>query len=166
VSRDEVIGGLHAVESLLMHAPERVKRLQVAADSADARLSGIVARAETLGIGVERLRRDRLDRVQEGLRHQGVVAFALPRPRVGEAELAGLVAVGGDLFLALDGVTDPHNLGACLRSADAAGARAVIVPRDRSAAADSGGSEGGLRCCRDDAAGHGGQSRAYAARVA
>ena len=134
MSRDEIVGGLHAVEALLAHAPERIKRLQVAADSSDARLAGIVARARTLGISVEPLRRPRLDRAHEGLNHQGVVAFTLPRPRAGESELAGLVASGGDLFLALDGVTDPHNLGACLRSADAAGARAVIVPRDRSAA--------------------------------
>ena len=134
MSRDEVVGGLHAVESLLAHAPERVKRLLVAADAGDARLAGIVARAQGMGISVERLRRDRLDRGHEPLRHQGVVAFTRPRPRAGEAELEDLVAQGGNLFLALDGVTDPHNLGACLRSADAAGASAVIVPRDRSAA--------------------------------
>ncbi len=57
----------------------------------------------------------------------------MPRPRATEADLADRVVAGGTLFLALDGVTDPHNLGACLRSADAAGASAVIVPRDRSA---------------------------------
>nr|WP_296748530.1 23S rRNA (guanosine(2251)-2'-O)-methyltransferase RlmB [Thioalkalivibrio sp.] len=129
----EVVGGLHAVESLLANAPERVKRLQVAADSADARLGSIIALAEGLGISVERVRRDRLDRGHADLRHQGVVAWTLPRRRATEADLADLVAAGGTLFLALDGVTDPHNLGACLRSADAAGARAVIVPRDRSA---------------------------------
>lgn len=134
MSRDEVVGGLHAVESLLAHAPERIKRLQVAGDAGDARLADIFARAQALGIAVERVRRDRLDRGQEGLRHQGVVAWTRPRPRAGEAELDDLVAQGGRLFLALDGVTDPHNLGACLRSADAAGASAVIVPRDRSAA--------------------------------
>ena len=133
MSRDEVVGGLHAVESLLAHAPGRIKRLQVAADNADARLVALASRAQALGISVERLRRERLERSHADLRHQGVVAFARPRPRAGEAELAALVASGGDLFLALDGVTDPHNIGACLRSADAAGARAVIVPRDRSA---------------------------------
>jgi 23S rRNA (guanosine2251-2'-O)-methyltransferase len=133
VSQTEVVGGLHAVESLLAHAPERVKRLQVAADSAEPRLAAIVTRAESLGIAVERVRRDRLERVHGDLRHQGVFAWALPRPRAAEADLAQLVAAGGTLFLALDGVTDPHNLGACLRSADAAGASAVIVPKDRSA---------------------------------
>jgi 23S rRNA (guanosine2251-2'-O)-methyltransferase len=133
VSQTEIVGGLHAVESLLAHAPERVKRLQVAADSADPRLAAIVTGAEALGIAVERVRRDRLERAHGDLRHQGVLAWALPRPRAAEADLAELVAGGGTLFLALDGVTDPHNLGACLRSADAAGASAVIVPRDRSA---------------------------------
>lgn len=134
MSRDEIVGGLHAVESLLAHAPGRIKRLQVAAESSDARLAAIVARADALGIRVERPRRDKLDRGHEGLRHQGVVAFARPRPRAGEVELQDMLARGGNLFLVLDGVTDPHNLGACLRTADAAGASAVIVPRDRSAA--------------------------------
>ena len=133
MSREEVVGGLHAVEALLAHAPGRIRRLQVAADGTDARLADLVGRAQSLGISVEELRRERLDRNHAGLRHQGIVAFARPRPRAGETGLADLVAAGGDLFLALDGVTDPHNLGACLRSADAAGARAVIVPRDRSA---------------------------------
>jgi 23S rRNA (guanosine2251-2'-O)-methyltransferase len=133
VSETEVVGGLHAVESLLTHAPERVKRLQVAADSAESRLAAIITRAEGLGIAVERVRRDRLERGHGDLRHQGVLAWTLPRPRATEADLAERVARGGTLFLALDGVTDPHNLGACLRSADAAGASAVIVPRDRSA---------------------------------
>jgi len=133
MSQTEVVGGLHAVESLLANAPERVKRLQVAADSTDVRLGGIIARAEGLGISVERVRRERLDRGHPDLRHQGVLAWMLPRRRATEADLADLVAAGGTLFLALDGVTDPHNLGACLRSADAAGASAVIVPRDRSA---------------------------------
>ncbi len=133
MSQTEVVGGLHAVESLLANTPERVKRLQVAADSVDARLGGLIARAEELGISVERVRRDRLDRKHADLRHQGVLAWTLPRHRATEADLADLVAGGANLFLALDGVTDPHNLGACLRSADAAGASAVIVPRDRSA---------------------------------
>ena len=133
MSQTEIVGGLHAVESLLAHAPERIKRLQVAMESDDARLGDIVRRAEGLGISVERVRRDRLDRGQGDLRHQGVLAWTVPRPRATEADLADRVVAGGTLFLALDGVTDPHNLGACLRSADAAGASAVIVPRDRSA---------------------------------
>lgn len=137
MSQTEVVGGLHAVESLLANAPERVKRLQVAMQSDDARLGNIVRRAEGLGISVERVRRDRLDRAHGDLRHQGVLAWTAPRPRATEADLADRVAAGGDLFLALDGVTDPHNLGACLRSADAAGVSAVIVPRDRSASLTS-----------------------------
>jgi len=135
VSQTEVVGGVHAVEALLARAPERVKRIQVAADAAaEGRVGALEARARTLGISVERVHRDRLDKVEGGLRHQGVVAWTLPRPRATENDLADRVAAGADLFLALDGVTDPHNLGACLRSADAAGAAALIVPRDRSAA--------------------------------
>ncbi len=128
------MGGLHAVESLLTHAPERIKRIQAAADAADTRLAALVTRAETLGISVERVQRQRLERGHDELHHQGVVAWTRPRPRPNEASLDDLVQAGRTLFLALDGVTDPHNLGACLRSADAAGAAAVIVPRDHSAA--------------------------------
>ncbi len=62
MSQTEIVGGLHAVESLLAHAPERIKRLQVAMESDDARLGNIVRRAEGLGISIERVRRDRLDR--------------------------------------------------------------------------------------------------------
>jgi 23S rRNA (guanosine2251-2'-O)-methyltransferase len=133
VSEPEIVGGLHAVEALLQHAPERVKRLQVSAEAADARVNALVDRAASLGIHVERVQRDRLQRAAEGLRHQGVLAWVKSRPRATEADLATRIAQGADLLLALDGVTDPHNLGACLRSADAAGAAAVLVPRDRSA---------------------------------
>ncbi|AHE97489.1 23S rRNA (guanosine(2251)-2'-O)-methyltransferase RlmB [Thioalkalivibrio paradoxus] len=129
----EVVGGLHAVAALLNHRPERVKRLQVAAGAADARVDALASRAQALGISVERVRRERLDRAADGLRHQGILAWVKPRARATEADLADRVAAGATLLLALDGVTDPHNLGACLRSADAAGAAAVIVPRDRSA---------------------------------
>jgi 23S rRNA (guanosine2251-2'-O)-methyltransferase len=92
------------------------------------------ARAEGLGISVERVRRDRLDRGHARPAPSGCAGLDICRAtRATEADLADRVAAGGTLFLALDGVTDPHNLGACLRSADAAGASAVIVPRDRSA---------------------------------
>ncbi|AGA34898.1 23S rRNA (guanosine-2'-O-) -methyltransferase rlmB [Thioalkalivibrio nitratireducens DSM 14787] len=129
----EVVGGLHAVEALLSHGAERVKRIQVAAGAADARVAAVATRARALGISVERVQRERLERAAGGLRHQGVLAWVKPRDRATEVDLADRVAAGATLLLALDGVTDPHNLGACLRSADAAGAAAVIVPRDRSA---------------------------------
>lgn len=136
MSREDVLGGVHSVAALIEHAPERVRRIQVALGlpGAGDRLAALVERAEALGISVERVRRDRLDRVEIGLRHQGVIAWVSPRPRAGESELDSRIDAGATLFLALDGVTDPHNLGACLRSADAAGASGVIVPRDRSAA--------------------------------
>ena len=76
-----------------------------------------------------------LDKLAEGGRHQGVVAEITPRSGDPETQLEEALeaSVGPPLLLVLDGVQDPHNLGACLRSADAAGACAVIVPRDRAA---------------------------------
>jgi 23S rRNA (guanosine2251-2'-O)-methyltransferase len=132
MSEPDSIGGLHAVAALLQHAPERVKRLQVAKDP-EGRLKELADQARRLGIPVEWVQRPRLEQIAGGMRHQGVLAWALPRPRADESLLDRLLADGASLFLALDGVTDPHNLGACLRSADAAGAAAVLVPRDRSA---------------------------------
>ena len=133
MSEAEPVGGIHAVVSALENAPERVTRLQVARDPIEPRLAAVLSTAQQLGLAVERVGRERLDRVVDGLRHQGVIAWVRPRRRLGDADLSALVATGADLLLALDGVTDPHNLGACLRSAAAAGASALLIPRDRSA---------------------------------
>lgn len=133
MAQEEWIGGVHAVEALLQHAPERVKRLQIARDAANPRIRAIVQRAQALALPVESVRSETLDRLAGELRHQGIVAFARPRQWLSEQDLPA-EAAAEDLWLILDGVTDPHNFGACLRSADAAGVRGVIIARDRSAA--------------------------------
>lgn len=135
MSKLEVVGGWHAVRAVLESTPERVKRLQIAMGREDARLRECVALAQTHGIPVERVRPERMGRGDaslQALHHQGVLAWTQARILPGEEHLDGLLAVGNVLLLALDGVTDPHNLGACLRAADAAGVAAVIVPRDQS----------------------------------
>jgi 23S rRNA (guanosine2251-2'-O)-methyltransferase len=127
--------GLHPVQSLLEHSPERVRQLWLQAGRDDERLAAILGLAGRAGIPVERVRRESLDRMAAGGRHQGVVASAVEPPALGDDDLEALLDGLGEtpFLLVLDGVQDPRNLGACLRTADAAGVHAVIVPRDRAA---------------------------------
>jgi 23S rRNA (guanosine2251-2'-O)-methyltransferase len=100
----------------------------------DQKIESILDLAAEQGISVERVNKNRLDDRVQGV-HQGVVAEVKPMPQLGDKELENLLdqISGTPLLLVLDGVTDPHNLGACLRTADAAGVHAVIAPRDKSA---------------------------------
>jgi 23S rRNA (guanosine2251-2'-O)-methyltransferase len=129
--------GLHAVEGLIAANPEQVTELAVAAGRNDRRLAGLIATAEAHGIAVRRLPGVELDRLLPGARHQGVIATLAAASAEGarEQDLAAFLAglARPPFLLVLDGVQDPHNLGACLRTADAAGVQAVIVPRDRAA---------------------------------
>lgn len=129
------LGGIHAVSALLEHDPTAILELRVAREAGNARVASLVEQARAAGIAVQAVPRASLDRLAEGLRHQDILVQARERPGLDERELPTLVeqAGGQALFLILDGVTDPHNLGACLRSAAAAGATAVLVPKDRSA---------------------------------
>ncbi|WP_417345227.1 23S rRNA (guanosine(2251)-2'-O)-methyltransferase RlmB [Ferrimonas sp.] len=132
--KQEMVFGLHAVEALLQSEPERVKSIWLLKGRDDERLHKILQLAKQNGISCQPAARKALDEKAASPQHQGVVAAAKPAPVKGEAELAALLdGVETPLLLILDGVTDPHNLGACLRSADATGVHGVIVPRDRSA---------------------------------
>ncbi|WP_028115775.1 23S rRNA (guanosine(2251)-2'-O)-methyltransferase RlmB [Ferrimonas senticii] len=132
--KHEMVFGLHAVEALLQRQPERVKELWLLKGREDERLQSIISLADAFGLKPQLTSRKVLDDKAESPQHQGVVARAVAEPVKGENELAELLDnVEVPLLLVLDGVTDPHNLGACIRSADAAGVHGVIVPRDRSA---------------------------------
>jgi 23S rRNA (guanosine2251-2'-O)-methyltransferase len=126
--------GLHAVASLVANRPESVAALSVAQGAVDQRLEDLLEQAAAARIPVTRMARVELDRLLPGACHQGVIAMLQGRVRTWtEADLPVLLA-GLDepaFLLVLDGVQDPHNLGACLRTADAAGVHAVILPRDR-----------------------------------
>lgn len=136
------IYGIHTVDARLRRNPKSIQRMWVQRDRSDKRINALLQLAENQGVAVLRESRSALDALVAS-RHQGVVAevVAVPAASVqaggawGEADL--LEAVGSAaapvLLLVLDGVTDPHNLGACLRSADAAGVTAVVVPKDKSA---------------------------------
>jgi 23S rRNA (guanosine2251-2'-O)-methyltransferase len=126
-----LVAGFHAVTARLRQHPESLRAIYVAAGRHDARARDLVARARTAGVTVHAVDERRLEELARGQRHQGVVAVAdAALPHV---TLADVLEHPHEppLLLVLDGVTDPHNLGACLRNADAFGAHAVVVPKDR-----------------------------------
>ena len=131
MSSTRTLHGFHAVIARLRLRPESVRALFVSEARQGPRVRDIVARAGTAGCPVNIVDMQRLREMAGNDQHQGVVAIvdaAIPDLTLDE------VLEGGEdppLLLVLDGVTDPHNLGACLRSADAFGAHAVIVPKDR-----------------------------------
>ncbi|MGE5468568.1 MAG: 23S rRNA (guanosine(2251)-2'-O)-methyltransferase RlmB [Ignavibacteria bacterium] len=131
MSETRLIHGFHAVLSKLRHAAEDVKEIYLAAGRQDGRVRDLLRAAENAGVRVMPVDAARLDGMAPGQRHQGVVAkvSALQRHVTLDDVLDTLPEAA--LLLVLDGVTDPHNLGACLRVADAAGGHAVIVPKDR-----------------------------------
>lgn len=127
------IFGLHAVESLLNHQPERIIRLSVFQLRNDKKLEALINHAKKLGISVEQASRSELDRMTQEANHQGVAALC-HKPKVyAENDLNKFLEdlSAPPFLLILDGVQDPHNLGACFRSADAAGVHAIIAPKDK-----------------------------------
>ena len=131
----EIIFGIHAVQALLERDPQRFQEVFILKGRDDRRLQPLVAALEAQGIVIQVANRQWLDSKVEGAVHQGIVARVKPGRQYQEGDLPDLLAeLEQPFLLILDGVTDPHNLGACLRSADAAGVHAVIVPKDRSAA--------------------------------
>jgi 23S rRNA (guanosine2251-2'-O)-methyltransferase len=138
VSAPELIYGMHAVRTLLRRSASRVRTLRISTARSDARVEEILELARAAGCAVERVDARTLQRALGQVAHQGVMAELEPLAPWNEERLLEAIAQRPGaappvLLLALDGVTDPHNLGACLRSADACGALAVIVPKDRSA---------------------------------
>ena len=130
----QLIVGIHAVRTALKHGAERIDRLQYDRARRDRRLRQLLEEARAAGMRPEAVDKATLDRLTGGANHQGVVAHGEMPASLDEAALDRILkGVDHDpLLLVLDGVTDPHNLGACLRSADGAGVDAVIAPRDRS----------------------------------
>ncbi|MDD3610515.1 MAG: 23S rRNA (guanosine(2251)-2'-O)-methyltransferase RlmB [Halothiobacillaceae bacterium] len=127
--------GFHAVESALRNDPAHIDRVLIEAGRRDARMRDLESLIAQVGCPVETLAARDLERRCGSPRHQGIAAAYSPAPALGEADLDSLLAELREppFLLVLDGVTDPHNLGACLRSAEAAGVHAVIAPRDRAA---------------------------------
>ena len=130
----EMIYGIHAVQALLERAPERFQEVYILKGREDKRLLPLIHALEAQGVVIQLANRQFLDEKSEGAVHQGIIARVKPGRQYQENDLPDLLAqLDQPFLLILDGVTDPHNLGACLRTADAAGALAVIVPKDKSA---------------------------------
>ena len=135
----ELVFGYHATESLIRQRPGHIQALMVQADRNDKRMQALNDLAQSQGVAITRCTKSDLDAVTSG-RHQGVIARlqqGASHEAAGQTSesdmMAMVVAAERPLLLILDGVTDPHNLGACLRSADAAGVTAVVFPKDKSA---------------------------------
>ena len=131
--------GYHAVESMIRREPHRDIALHLVTERRDKRMQALCELERNQGVSLVICVKSELDALVTG-RHQGVVALIDPASRlastgmISEMELIERVTeASAPLLLILDGVTDPHNLGACLRSADAAGVTAVIFPKDKSA---------------------------------
>ena len=132
--KGEIIYGVHAIRTMLERHPERVQALKLAERRDDPRVRDIEELARRHRIAVQRIDGHALKKELGDVAHQGVAAEITPlAPWTEDELLAALQSAHAPLLLALDGVQDPHNLGACLRTADACGALAVIVPRDRAA---------------------------------
>jgi 23S rRNA (guanosine2251-2'-O)-methyltransferase len=126
------VGGIHSVRTALKFGLEGVGEIWLERSRRDHRTRQIVDLARAAGIAVRQVDRADMDGAAAGLRHQGVLAWVrTPAPRA-EHELDAILeaAAGPPFLLILDGVQDPHNLGACLRTADAAGVHAVLAPKD------------------------------------
>ncbi len=129
--RSKIIFGFHAVTARLRHEASSVEEIYVDASRGDRRMQDLLHAAKAAGVRLIPMDDQRLSNIVGTRRHQGVVG------KVGELSLARNLdelldaIVGPPLLLILDGITDPHNLGACLRVADGAGAHAVIAPKDR-----------------------------------
>ena len=135
----DTVFGYHAVESLIRREPGRIAALHVQRGRENKRMQALLTLARNQGVSISQAEKSDLDGRVSG-RHQGVVAVlhagatADAIGMMAEGELIDRVTQSAEaLLLILDGVTDPHNLGACLRSADAAGVTAVIFPKDKSA---------------------------------
>lgn len=128
----DLVFGIHAVGALLQRAPQDVLEMFVMKDRDDKRMQPLIQQARQNGVSVQFCNRKTLDDMVGG-QHQGIIAKARLQSSGSEADLAAIVEQQDKPFiLILDGVTDPHNLGAILRSADAAGVHAVVAPKDRS----------------------------------
>ena len=134
MASSELVYGKHAVAALLDRDPAGIQELWLQGGRSDPVGARARAFAERHGVSVHTVQRSTLDRMLGGARHQGIAARYRAARAEARADLDTVLAGAGApvLLLVLDGVQDPHNLGACLRSADAAGADAVVVPRRRS----------------------------------
>ena len=124
--------GLHSVQAALDYSPKKIHKAWVDSGRQDKRLGQAVDDLSALGIEPEKVDRKRLDRLADNNNHQGIVIEVEMPGELSESDLKTAVENLAEtaLFLVLDNVQDPHNLGACLRTADATGVQGVIITKD------------------------------------
>ncbi|NMP31909.1 23S rRNA (guanosine(2251)-2'-O)-methyltransferase RlmB [Thalassotalea sp. M1531] len=138
MAKDEIVLGIHAINALIKRSPERFIEMWLLKGRDDERLLPIINLARKYKIPVQFVHRKVLDDKADGEQHQGVIARVTPGKTYTENDIEDILSQADSrdelpFLLILDGVTDPHNLGACLRNADAAGVQAIIVPKDKAA---------------------------------
>jgi len=127
-----VLAGIHAVDEALKAFPERIERICIARGQRNPRIQEIIKEAQEKHVRISFEEKSWLDRKSEGLRHQGILCYAAEMDTLDSEEIIDRAKSPG-LLVILDGIEDPHNLGAILRSAEAAGADGIFLPRHRSA---------------------------------
>lgn len=135
MSNLSLIYGIHAIQAVLTVHPERITHLFLLKDRTDIKIDSLRKIAQQNNIPIDDVSRQTLDKMAEGATHQGVAAQCHHPKALAEQDLKILLKEikGTPFILILDGIQDPHNLGACFRSAEAAGVHAIIVPKDKSA---------------------------------
>ncbi|MCG7531219.1 23S rRNA (guanosine(2251)-2'-O)-methyltransferase RlmB [Psychrobium sp. MM17-31] len=134
MSKHDLLFGLHSIEAVLNNEPERILEIFALKGRDDERMNRVIGLARQYGVSVSFVGKKALEDRARGESHQGIMANARAARVKTEADLDAIIEANEQPFLLiLDGVTDPHNLGACIRSADAAGVHAVIVPKDNAA---------------------------------
>ncbi len=133
-SSAQLVAGVHSVRAALKHGEDAVQEIWVDSGRRDRRTNELIALANAAGVKVHRRTLNDIEALAGAINHQGVVARTRVPTSGSEIELRSLLEglEVAPFLLILDGVQDPHNLGACLRSAEAAGVHGVIAPRDRS----------------------------------
>lgn len=133
MSDSKLLAGFHAVQARVRQAPDSVIEVLVDETRRDKRMLALTGLLKENGIRTQLLQAERLDQLTQGVRHQGVVAKVHVLDLAQDLDDVFDAMTGPAFLLVLDGVTDPHNLGACMRTADAAGVQAVIAPKDKAA---------------------------------
>lgn len=131
---DSRLYGIHAVKSILEHSADQLQSISVLAETSNRRLIQIISIAQKKGVVIHPVSAHELDLMAPDTKHQGIIAqLNKVRAQPGETELYQFVQAlaHAPFMLILDGVQDPHNLGACLRTADGAGVDAVVIPKNR-----------------------------------
>jgi 23S rRNA (guanosine2251-2'-O)-methyltransferase len=134
MNKNDLIYGIHTVQTALTQTPQSILEIWLDLDRRDKRIAEIQHLAAKAGLSVHDVSREQLDHLLPGVKHQGVIAHCKMPGVLTENDLYAMTDDPNKppLLLILDGVQDPHNLGACLRSADGAGVDAVIIPKDKS----------------------------------